>query len=232
MRPSEEYVLNTLITEFGGQYTEGEDPPDGYITIGDKRIAVEVSMLVEQLQNENGESYSRMKDDAPAHNLASNIELDINAKIPHDMHVFLVIGAPIKQIRKTQAKVAETISHMIQNNIFKLDQKFLDNDISISIFTGWGSYTPKIGYAISNRYSSANIGENTEMMLRERIQTKNKKRNVKPDIDEYWLALFNDYWVADEESYQIAYRNLDIEHNFDKIIIINGHRQANVLRKT
>jgi len=173
-----------------------------------------------------------MKDDAPANNLANNIELDIKAMIPHDMHVFLVIGTPVKQIRKTQAKVAAAITHMIQNNIFELDRKFLDNDISISIFTGWGSYTPKIGYAISNRYSSANIGKNTENMLRERIQTKNKKRNVKPDTDEYWLALFNDYWVADEESYQLAYRNLDIEHNFDKIIIINGHRQANVLHKT
>ncbi|MDH3354349.1 MAG: hypothetical protein OEL79_03940 [Chromatiales bacterium] len=232
MRPSEEYVLSTLVDQFGGRYIEGEDPPDGYILNGDKRIAVEVSTLVENIQGENGKQYSRMNDDAPAQNLAKKIESDIENNIPEGMHVFLTICAPIKKIKKTQTLVGNEIITMIQTGVFKLEREFFGNDISINIFTGWGDYTPKVGLAISNRYSSDNLGKNTKIMLSERIEIKNKKRNVQPNNSEYWLALFNDYWIANEESYQLAYKNLNIEHNFDKILIVNGNRQAYVLHKT
>jgi len=232
MRPNERYVLRALIKEFGGQCIEGEDPPDAYILNGNKRIAVEVSALVEQLQDENGKLYSRLNDDAPAKNLAEKIESDIGENIPYGTHIFLVLKTPIRQIRKTQALIGDEIIKMIKTGDLQKENKFLDNDISISVFTGWGDYTPKIGCAISTRYSSSNIYENTKRMLGERIETKNKKRNIKPDNTEYWLALFNHYWIADEESYQLAYRSLGVEHDFDKILIVNGYQQVYVLNKT
>lgn len=45
-------------------------------------------------------------------------------------------------------------------------------------------------------------------------------------MDEYWLALYNDYWIADGESYSEAYQQIDVEHEFDKVLVINGYGEV------
>ncbi|MGR5144752.1 hypothetical protein ACQKPX_24180 [Photobacterium sp. DNB23_23_1] len=229
MRPEEEYVLSTLVDQFGGEYIDGEDPPDGYIINGEMRISVEVSMLVEKLTDENGKPYPRLKDDEPAKKLASKIELDIKDSIPDGKHVLLIISAPVTNIRKTQSSVSAAIKDMINIGNNKLEKLFFGNNISITILSEWPTGESKVGVAISNKYSSSNIVENVKKMLTERIETKNKKRVVRPTTTEYWLALYNDYWVANAETYQLAYQSDSIEHGFDKVLIVDGNRQVFVL---
>jgi len=66
-------------------------------------------------------------------------------------------------------------------------------------------------------------------LLKDRITTKAKKCERKLGMDEYWLALFNHYWVADEESYHLAYGSINIEHDFDKIFIVDGNQELFLL---
>jgi len=53
MSPNEIFVMNSMVEAFGGKFIEGENPPDAYLELDDKTIAVEVTMLVEQIQNDN-----------------------------------------------------------------------------------------------------------------------------------------------------------------------------------
>ena len=67
------------------------------------------------------------------------------------------------------------------------------------------------------------------MMLKDRILTKTVRRNTQAEADEYWLALFNDYWIAGFDSFQAAYNKLDIAHDFDEIYVIDGYERAEPL---
>ena len=103
MSPNEECVLGILATRFGGEFKESKrDPPDGYIiTPAGKKLAVEVSRLVEETIGEDGAPYPRLKDDVPVEQLANEIEVSIGNSIPDGVHVLLTMSAPINNFQKT-----------------------------------------------------------------------------------------------------------------------------------
>ena len=60
---------------------------------------------------------------------------------------------------------------------------------------------------------------------------KSKKCKLKPNMDEYWLALLNSYWLASEDTYRCAFKDIDIQHSFQKIIIVDEHSRVYELSK-
>ena len=173
MSPNEEFVLNALVGYFGGVFIDGEDPPDAYLLLDSRRIAVEVSMLVQQLVDKNGNQRSRFKDDIPAVNLANDLDDELNNLIPADKYVFLIIPSPINDIRKTRKELGQKILEKIETNSEISDFDIRGNRISINIYDRPGSSGKKIAAAVSNRHSSANIGLNAQLLLQDRISTKN-----------------------------------------------------------
>jgi len=228
MSPNETYVLEALQSKFGGNFSDGEDPPDAYLYIKDMKIAVEVTRLVEQVRNKSGVVVSRMSHDVPAVNLSNEIDGEVQKLILNGKYVLLIIPAPINSIRKTKEKLISIILDHIQTNLIKSDVEIEGNLISICVYDGDRESGKKVIGAVSNRYSSADIGKNTKRLLRDRILSKTKKCLPISGID-YWLALYNDYWIADIESYRNAYKQIDIQHNFKKIFIVNGHGEVFLL---
>jgi len=222
MRPNEEFVLNALVGKFGGIYSDGEDPPDAYISFGNERVAVEVTALVQQLENNDGSKRPRLSDDAPAANLANDLDRELINHIPHGKYFFLILPAPINNVRKTKAELSKTILDMVKNNSTSNEIEVFQNRISINVYDRPGKRHKKVAAAITNRYSSANILENAHQILKDRIETKNNKISITKNTNEYWLALFNDYWIADMETYKNAYQSMKGSHRFSRIYIVNG----------
>jgi hypothetical protein len=226
MSPNESFVMNSIVKTFGGKFTEGENPPDAYFQLGDKNIAVEVTRLVQQVQNEKGEIISRLAQDQPAMTLSDELDSQIKHDIPNDKYVFLVLGSPINNIRKTKSELKKEILNQLHTGVVKRDLVIEKNSISISVYDGVRETGKKIISAVANRYSDTNLLNNTMNLLNDRISSKLKKCKAKAYDGEYWLALYNDYWVADIDSYKLAYSKLNIQHDFDKILIIDSYGQV------
>lgn len=229
MNPNEIYVLERLQSKFGGEYHKGENPPDAHLCIEDKKIAVEVTRLVEQVMDKKGNLVSRMKHDIPAENLANELNDAMQEIIPNENHVLLILPAPINSIKRTKEKLKSAINDCIRNNVINTDIEIEGNLITIHVYDVPRPSGKKIIGAITNRYSTANISANTKYLLMDRITTKAKKCTIHTNIDEYWLALYNDYWIADEESYRLAYRDIDVKHDFKNIFIVTGYGEVHKL---
>ena len=76
----------------------------------------------------------------------------------------------------------------------------------------------KIAGFVVNKNSSADIGLNARLILEDRIRTKSKicVQLAKP----IWLAVLNDYWLADADSYVEVYRELKLTHCFERIFLV------------
>jgi hypothetical protein len=223
MSPNENFVMNSIVEKFGGEFIEGEDPPDSYLQLDGEDIAVEVTRLVQQVENTKGKMISRIAHDQPAMSLSDELDGQMKSDIPDNKYVFLVLGAPINNIRKTKNKLRTEIMKQLKINAVKQDLVIEKNRISISIYDGVRSTGKKVISGIANRYSDANLLNNTMKLLNDRITSKQKKCEVKSYNGEYWLALYNDYWVADIDAYKLAYSKLCIKHDFDKILIVDGY---------
>ena len=229
MRPEEEFVLEALVSEIGGEFVDGDDPPDAYLMHDGRRIAVEVSRLIQHTINEHGQLRPRLSDDVPALTLADHLDDDLRNNIPDKKFFFVVIPSPVNDVRRTREQINQIILEMIQSESEEFEGGVCGNLIQIKIINGDRPSGKKIVAALPNRNSSADIGLNVSFLLQDRITTKNRKREVDDNNDEYWLALMNDYWIADARSYQNAFDALKIEHEFDKILLVEGNRNVHQL---
>jgi hypothetical protein len=218
--------MNSIVKTIGGKFIEGEDPPDAYLQLNGKSIAVEVTRLVKQVQNDKGEMISRRAHDQPAMSLSDELDLQMQNIIPDNKYVFLGLTAPINNIRKTKLGLKAEILIQLKKGVIKKELVIAGNRVSISIFDGVRSSGKKIISSIMNRYSDANLLSNTMNLLNDRITSKSEKCKAKSYGGEYWLALYNEYWVADIDCYKLAYSKLSIQHDFNKILVIDCYGQV------
>lgn len=225
MREEEVFAMNAIVKKFGGCFVEGEDPPDAYLLINDKRVAVEVTQLIQFVSNDKNLVVPRRSHDKPAIELSDALDSRLKNIIQKDKFVFLVLESPINNIRLTKQKLEQEILNQLSTGVTKQELVIEQNKISINVYEQ-ATTSKKVACAVFNKHSSADILTNVTDLLRERILAKLKTTKAESYDGEYWLALLNDYWIADIQSYRLAYKKLDIKHNFAKILIVNESGQV------
>ena len=217
MRQEEIFALNSLTSVFGGEYRNGEDPPDAYINLSGKCIAVEVTMLVEQITR-NGKTHPRLADEMPVRNISTEMEEKIGIYVPDNSWLYLGLPSPIENIGEFKDKLVQVILEFLENDLKATEKMILGNLVSLNLIRAKIPPERKVVQFVSSRQSFCT--EQAELILRERIEAK-KIKTVQLDVNEYWLVLINTYWPASIETYREIYNRLKVEHKFDKIYIID-----------
>ncbi len=229
LRPIERFVMESLCMKYGGNFRIGEDPPDAYLSLNGKDIAVEISILTQHVVNESGEPLPRLSQDAGALSLCDEIDQEIKREIPFGIYVILTIQSPINKKRQTKVAVIRKIKEIVQQKEMLTDDlKIYGNNIKINLELGERLSGKKVIGMVYNQNSNPVIMQNILFILSERINSKiNKCKNVvcKP----LWLALFNDYCLAELDDYQDAMDKLPIMHIFDKICLVMESKELHVL---
>jgi hypothetical protein len=106
---------------------------------------------------------------------------------------------------------------------FKEERKLEGSKTSISVIEQRPSGKKIAGFVV-NKNSSADIGLNARLILEDRIRTKADicARLPKP----IWLAVLNDYWLADADTYAVAGRQLNLSHCFERIFLVSDQGTA------
>ena len=100
-----------------------------------------------------------------------------------------------------------------------------ENKIKIHIVNGRRVSEKRVFGIISNTNTSPDILKNVHFLISKSIKDKTKKcSNI--SHRPLWLALFNDYWLANEEHYMEAIKTLSIDHPFEKLFLIDGGKKA------
>ena len=97
----------------------------------------------------------------------------------------------------------------------------LGHRVDISIIPNRTHSEKKIVGVIVNDNSNAHILSYAEVILSDRIQDKVEKCKNIPHKGKKWLALLNDYWLADNDTYSQAIKNISVQHDFEKIYLIS-----------
>jgi hypothetical protein len=230
MREDERFVIEAVSVCFSGTWRPGEDPPDAYVELGQAAIAVEISTLTQQVTSELG-SHSRLSDDTTAIRLADELNVDMQSVIPAGITVTLRLSSPIVRFKKTKAELAAAIETMMRNNVpdgTEMNMQVHKNNVLLWVMRHNDLQYKKVSAVIANRHSNPDILYNASNILEDRIRTKSYKcRDVK--TRPIWLALLNDYWIADVHTYSLAMTSLSFAHSFDKILIVQGDRSVSVL---
>lgn len=226
LREDELFVVEALCAEMSCTWNEGEDPPDAYLSYDGTNIAVEISTLTQHVMNNLGEAIPRLSQDAGVIRLCDELDEELGKSISNGHYVILTIHSPIKKIRKFKELLKQQIMASIKQGSESDEIVIIQgNEIRLHVVQGELPSGKRIVGVVANRNSSANISENSEFILRQRIGEKTKTcANI--EHRPLWLALYNDYWLADIGSYQQALKNISMEHPFERIFLIDGRKKV------
>jgi hypothetical protein len=232
LREDEHFVIEALCAVYDGTWRIGEDPPDAYIALGKDEVAVEVSILTQHVSNKSGKMVPRLSQDSGVLRMCDEINEKFKNVIPSGIYVHLTISVPLNRMRRTKADLIEEIKGIIKEKApNERDVEINENKITIRLISGDRPSGKKVLGCVRNQNSEANIPANVQYILAERISDKVKKcsRLIHRPL---WLALFNDYWLAEPDTYKLAMRELSIGHPFERICLVLGNKEVYDLYET
>jgi hypothetical protein len=224
LRMDEEFVISSVASTFSAAWRPGENPPDAYLSLGKNSVAVEISTLTQYVTDEQG-ARPRLSDDLPTAALANALNEEFRELIPYGCTIGLVLSSPILQHRKTKAKLSQILRGYVGDlTVLNQDRKMEVNGNEITIFINWHGQSDfkKVSAVFMNRSSNPNILSNVMQILEDRIVTKARKCINLVANGPVWLALFNDYWLTDADTYRYALSKMSLEHSFKKILLVSG----------
>lgn len=222
LHDDEEFAITSVERKFGGTWRVGENPPDAYLKIGAREIAVEISTLMQHVTDDRG-TRPRLSDDRPAIDLANELDAELHGLIPDGQTVGLVLSSPIRKFRQTKTALAKQLRERlpdgksftaetvieINGNVIKIQRHYDHRD------------NKKMWGVITNSSSSPNIMENARNILEERIAVKTKKCAGIVGNNPLWLVLINDYFLADASNYKNVLSSFSPVHPFEKVVLVN-----------
>jgi len=227
LKSEEEFVKNCLVKALcATKAWKGEDPPDIYLEINGEKIAVEITMLSPVSFDEDGTIQNRNSQDYFGFNLCNDLNSSFKNEIPPNVDIHLGLYVPVENGRKYKKELYTYLRKFISKDLKAGDKKEIrlsGSKVEIYVVPNRQYSDKKIVGAIVNKNSNANILSNAQVILAERIQDKVKKCKVIKQKVPIWLALFNDYFLADHETYIQALETMNIAHNFDRIYVIMHH---------
>jgi len=232
MRREEEFVGRSLVEFFGGpscaSVSEAEDPPDLYLTVGASRAGVEVTQLSQLTFERDGTLGNRTTQDFFGIRLLNDLNAKLGSSLPDDVTLLIGLWVPVSNATRFRKGLADWVMKIASapGKGFKEERKIEGSRTSISVIPERPSGKKIVGFVV-NMNSSADIGLNARLVLEDRIRTKSKICNPLPKP--IWLAVLNDYWLADAETYAAASRQLKLDHCFERIFLVSDQGVVNEL---
>lgn len=228
----EKFVIESLSSSLGGSWRPGEDPPDTYLMQGNVEVAVEISTLTQHVVGKSGDPEPRLSQDMGVLRMCDELNEEIAELIPSGSYIILTLHAPLEKLRKFKTLLKEKIIDVVDKGKFEQNSFEINgNKVKIHFVKGNRPSGKKVVGIVANKKSSPHISSNVEFILSHRIQDKTYKCS-KVVHRPLWLALFNDYWLAETDSYKVAMRQYTEDHPFEKILLISGNGEVHSIYET
>lgn len=232
MRRDEEFVGRGLVTFLGGPsravVSEGEDPPDLYMHLDGSRIGVEVTRLSQFTLEPDGTLGNRATQDFFGIRLLNELDADVGAHLPEGVGLLVGLWVPVPNASRFKKALTAWVTQIAAapKQGFAEEREIEGSKVSVLVVEQRPSGKKIAGFVV-NRNSSADIGLNARLVLENRIRTKAAVCGglSKP----IWLAVLNDYWLADADTYAVAGRQLRLSHCFERIFLVSDQGAVNEL---
>ena len=187
-------VLAAVARHFSATWEKGEAPPDAYLTIAGKRIAVEVTTTKLRIAERGGLTKPRLRFDRVALGFVRRLQ----AAPEDNIRTYLA-----RQSAQGEAK------HTIHGN-----------QIRVRLVKGGSRRTTKVIGFVHNPDSDPDVLFDITLSLIERIGAKARTGAPARSADDRWLVLAGDDRFSYIEPYRHVCSQLSIPTGFKKILVV------------
>jgi hypothetical protein len=215
-------ALEAVARHFSATWEKGEGPPDAYLTIAGKRIAVEVTTTTQRIADRGSLTKPRLRFDRVALRLVRRLQEALSASVPDGNTLILTITAPLRVPSKTAAALEDNIRTYLARQSARAEAKYTihGNRIRVRLVKGGSRRTTKVIGFVHNPDSDPDVLFDITHSLLERIGAKARTGAPAGSAGDRWLVLAGDDRFSHMELYRQVYSQLSIPTGFKTILMV------------
>jgi hypothetical protein len=146
LNKQERTAIETVARRFSATWEKGSDPPDAYIIVAGKRVAIDITTLKWRGTLTVNAAKPRLRFDKVATRLIERLQATLGKTVPDGMTVLLTITAPIRLPSKTAAALEGKIHTVLGRESPSRDEKITihGNRVQIRVLRDASERAPKM----------------------------------------------------------------------------------------
>jgi hypothetical protein len=221
LKRQERAAIEAVARRFSATWDEGSDPPDAYIMLDGKRVAVDITTLKRRGTGQGNSAKPRLRFDKVATRLIQCLQATLDETVPDGLTVLLTITAPIRLPSKTAASLEDKIQTLLGRGSPGRDEKetIHGNRVQIRILRNESGRAPKMIGFVHNSDSDPLLLLNMTHELLELFSAEAGRRAPRIAGDR-WLVVISTGGISSLEAYRYIYSQLHMATGFKKIVMV------------
>jgi len=230
LKKQERTAIEAVARRFSAKWEKGSGPPDAYIVVAGRRVAVDITTLKRSGTGQGSAAKLRLRFDKVATRLVRSLQTALAETVPDGITVLLTITAPIRLPSKTAAALEDKIKTLLRRGSSGRVAKdsIHGNHVQIRLLRDESEQAPKmIGFVHNSDSDPPVLFDMTRESL-ERISAKAGRRATRPKGDR-WLVVIGAEGISYLEAYRYIYSQLRVAADFRKILMVFGDGRVEAL---
>jgi hypothetical protein len=230
LKKQERTAIETVARWLSATWEKGVDPPDAYVTLAGKRVAVDIKTLSPRGTGQGNAAEPRLRFDKVATRLFERLRAKLGGTVPDGMTVLLTITAPIHLPSKTATSLEDKIQTLLARGAPGRDEKdtIHGNRVHIRLSRDKSERAPKMIGFVHNSDSDPLLLLNMTRELLELISAEAGRRAPRRAGDR-WLVVISDAGISFLEAYRYIYSQLRMAIGFKRILMIFSDGRVGML---
>ena len=230
LKKRERAAIEAVARWFSATWEKGSDPPDAYIMLAGKRVAVDIKTLSPRGTGQDSAAKLRLRFDKVATRLTERLRATLGETVPDGMTVLLTITAPIHLPSKTATSLEDKIQTLLGRGAPGRDQKdtIHGNRVHIRLLRDKCERAPKMIGFVHNSDSDPLLLLNMARELLELINAEAGRRAPGPAGDR-WLVVISGAGISSLEAYRYIYSQLRMAIGFKRILMVFSDGRVGML---
>jgi hypothetical protein len=230
LNKQERTAIETVARRFSATWEKGSDPPDAYIIVAGKRVAIDITTLKWRGTLKVNAAKPRLRFDKVATRLIERLQATLGETVPDGKTVLLTITAPIRLPSKTAAALEGKIHTVLGRESPSRDEKITlhGNRVQIRLLRDASERAAKMIGFVHNPDSDPLLLLNMTSELLELISTDVGGRAIRLAGDQ-WLVVIGEKDFSFLELYRYICSQLRRATDFKKILMVFGDGRVEML---
>jgi hypothetical protein len=232
LKKQERTAVEAVARRFSAACYNSGDPPDSYIKVAGKRIAVDIVTLKPRGAGQVNAAKPHLRFDKVASRLMERLQANLGETVPAGTIVLLTITAPIRLPSKTAAALEDRIQTLLDRRPRHRGEKdtIHGNRVQIRLLKHESERAPKMIGFVHNSDSDPLLLLNRTRELLERISAvagRQETRLATSLGNERWLVVVSAGGISWSETYRHICSQLRAA-DFRKILMVSGDGRVEV----
>jgi hypothetical protein len=230
LKTQERIAIEAIARRFSATWEKGSDPPDAYIVLAGKRVAVSIATLRARSNGPGNAAKPGLRFDKVATRLIERLQATLGETVPDGVTVLLTITAPIRLPSKTAASLEDKIQTLLGRGSpgREVQDTIHGNRVQIRLLRDQSERAPKMIGFVHNSDSDPLLLLDMTGELLELFSAEAARRAPRLAGDR-WLVVISARKFSCLGVYRHIYSQLRMATHYEKILMVFGDGRVGTL---